>query len=231
MEKEHELSEMKSRFVSMASHEFRTPLSAISSSVDLLKRYHEARVLDKQEKHFKRIKGSVSNLITILDDFLSLEKMESGEVRLNIEKIEFGEYIQDVLKEVRPWAKEKQKVIHEHHGITEIRTDANMTRNILLNLLSNALKYSPEDTIVKLITQNHDGKLILKVMDSGMGIPKEEQHKMFSRFFRASNTIGIDGTGLGLTIVKRYLDLMGGDISLLSQVGQGTTFTVEIPIS
>lgn len=231
LDAEVELGELKSRFVAMASHEFRTPLSAIRSSLDILKRYHKMGVSDKQEKHFERIEHSVKNLITILNDFLSLEKMESGEVGIHIEKIELGEYIRDIIKEVRPWAKGKQKVVHEHEGVTEVLIDPDLTRNVLLNLLSNALKYSPEYATVKLMTQNHKRKLVLKVIDTGIGIPTEDQHKMFSRFFRASNAAGTKGTGLGLTIVKHYLDLMGGDISLSSQIGRGTTFTVRIPLA
>jgi len=231
LEKEHELGELKSRFVSMASHEFRTPLTAIVSSADLIKKYNDLGVLDKQEKHFDRIKGSVSNLITILDDFLSLEKMESDNVRINSMEINFREYIQDILLEVKPWSKDKQQVVHEHNGAIEICIDPNLTRNILLNLLSNALKYSPDESTVKLISQNQGGKLVLKVKDTGMGIPKEDQKNMFTRFYRASNANEISGTGLGLTIVKRYLELMGGDISFTSEVGKGTTFKITIPLA
>jgi PAS domain S-box-containing protein len=231
LEKEHELGELKSRFVSMASHEFRTPLTAIVSSTDLIKKYNDLGVLDKQEKHFDRIKGSVSNLITILDDFLSLEKIESDNVLINSMEINFREYIQDILLEVKPWSKDKQQVVHEHNGASEICIDPNLTRNILLNLLSNALKYSPDESTVELISQNQGGKLVLKVKDKGMGIPKEDQKNMFTRFYRASNANEISGTGLGLTIVKRYLELMGGDISFISEVGKGTTFKITIPLA
>lgn len=230
LEKEHELGELKSRFVSMASHEFRTPLTAIVSSTSLIQKYNDMGVTDKQLKHFDRIKGSVRNLITILDDFLSLEKMESGSVRINSKELDFPEYIKDILLEVKPWAKKKQQVEHNHVGASEICIDPYMTRNILLNLLSNALKYSPDESIVKLISQNQGGKLVLKVTDTGMGIPKEDQEKMFTRFYRASNANEINGTGLGLTIVKRYLELMGGDIGFTSKVGKGTTFNINIPL-
>ncbi len=231
LEKEHELGELKSRFVSMASHEFRTPLTAIVSSTSLIQKYNDMGVSDKQQKHFDRIKGSVRNLITILDDFLSLEKMESGSVRINSKELDFPEYIKDILLEVKPWAKKKQQVEHNHVGASEIRIDPDMTRNILLNLLSNALKYSPVESNVKLFSQNQGGKLVLKVTDTGMGIPKEDQEKMFTRFYRASNANEISGSGLGLTIVKRYLELMGGDIGFKSEVGKGTTFHINIPLA
>jgi signal transduction histidine kinase len=146
-------------------------------------------------------------------------------------EINFREYIQDILLEVKPWSKDKQQVVHEHNGASEICIDPNLTRNILLNLLSNALKYSPDESTVELISQNQGGKLVLKVKDKGMGIPKEDQKNMFTRFYRASNANEISGTGLGLTIVKRYLELMGGDISFISEVGKGTTFKITIPLA
>jgi len=231
LKKETELGELKSRFVSMASHEFRTPLSAILSSIDLIKKYSERGEPDKQQKHVERIKRSVRNLVTILDDFLSLEKMESGTVAINPVEIDLVEYISDVLTEVKPWTKSGQLVVHEHSGAEEVRIDSNLTRNVLLNLLSNALKYSPEGSTVKLITQNEGGKLAIQVIDRGMGIPEEEQQNMFTRFFRASNAMETSGTGLGLTIVKRYMDLMRGDIGFVSKEGKGTTFNIEIPIA
>lgn len=230
LEKEHELGELKSRFVSMASHEFRTPLSAIRSSVDLLSRYHGLGIIDKQEKHFERIKSSVRNLVTTLDDFLSLEKMESGTVAMHPVRLDFEKYIQDVLTEVGPWKKSGQQLVHVHSGAKEVEIDTDLTRNVLLNILSNALKYSPDGSIVKVMTRNEAGKLTIEVIDNGMGIPEEEQEKMFTRYFRASNAKEISGTGLGLTIVKRYLDLMRGDISFVSRAGKGTTFNIGIPL-
>ena len=230
LEKEHELSEVKSRFVAMASHEFRTPLTAIITSTNLIRKYKDLGTYDKQEKHFDRIEASVKNLITVLDDFLSLEKMESDHARINPTEVDFQEYIKDVLIEVRPWAKGKQEVVHRHRGANEIRIDQNLTRNILLNLLSNALKYSPERSLVELITGIRGENLFLQVIDKGMGIPKDDQKNMFTRFYRASNVNEISGTGLGLTIVKRYLNLMGGQIDFSSREGKGTTFNVNIPL-
>ena len=230
LKKEEELGVLKSLFVSMASHEFRTPLSAIRSSVDLLSRYHGMGIIDKQVKHFERIRRSVRNLVTTLDDFLSLEKMESGTVAMHPVQLDFGDYIQDVLTEVGPWKKTGQQVVHEHSGDQKVGIDPNLVRNVLLNVLSNALKYSPDGSIVKVVTHNEGGKLAMAVIDSGMGIPEEEQEKMFTRYFRASNTEEISGTGLGLTIVKRYLDLMQGDISFVSKAGKGTTFNIVIPL-
>ena len=186
---------------------------------------------EKQEKHLQRIKSSVRNLITILDDFLSLDKMETGKVRLHKQEIDFGEFIKDLLMEVKPWVKEKQNIAYDHCGGPTIYIDPHMTRNVLLNLLSNALKYSPAGSTVHLNTQNEAGALVIQVKDEGIGIPEEDQKNMFTRFYRASNASGISGTGLGLTIVKRYLDIMGGTIKFTSEAGKGATFRVTIPIS
>ena len=230
LDKEKKLGELKSRFVSMASHEFRTPLAAILSSVSLIKKYNERGILDHQEKHFKRIKNSVGNLTSILNDFLSLEKIESSDINLNYQEIEFNEFIEEVLMAVKPWAKDNQHINHQHHGATKLRIDPNLTQNILLNILSNALKYSPQESTVELITENKDDSLMLKVIDHGIGVPEEDQKKLFTRFFRANNASRIEGTGLGLTIVKSYLKLMKGEISFESKVDVGTTFIIKIPL-
>ncbi|NAS13730.1 PAS domain-containing sensor histidine kinase [Poritiphilus flavus] len=230
LKKEQELNELKSHFVSMASHEFRTPLAAILSSLNLIGKYKDIGALDKQEKHIQRIKKSVSNMATLLDDFLSLEKMESGKTRTNPMELNLTEYIEDILLEVQPWQKEGQRVVHMHTGHTGVNIDPHLTKNVLLNLLSNALKYSPQESTVYLSTQNHGEKLTIQVKDEGMGIPEKEQKNLFSRFFRASNAHQIGGTGLGLTIVKLYLELMGGEIDFASEEGKGTTFKVMIPV-
>lgn len=231
LEREYELNEIKSRFVAMASHEFRTPLTAIITSTNLIRKYHDLKVYDKQEKHLDRITASARNLVAILDDFLSLEKIESDQMYINPTEIDFREYIKDILIEVGPWAKEKQEVVHRHSGVNKICIDQSLTRNILLNLLSNSLKYSPKQSIVKLITSIIDKNLVIKIVDKGIGIPKEDQKNMFSQFYRASNVNEINGTGLGLTIVKRYLKMLGGDIDFSSEEGKGTTFNVYIPIT
>ncbi len=229
LQKEKDLNELKSRFVSMASHEFRTPLSAILSSAELIKRYGERGMIGKQETHVERIRSSVHNLTHILNDFLSLEKLESGKANFIPQQVIFDSFIQNVLQEVKPWAQKNQKIIHKHAGPKEVRIDTHLVQNVLLNLLSNALKYSQEGTDVSLISENLGDRLQIKVIDQGMGIPEDEQQNTFTRFFRASNVTNLKGTGLGLTILKLYLDLMEGTISFKSKLGEGTTFTVVIP--
>ncbi len=228
-EKEKQLGELKSRFVSMASHEFRTPLSSILSSANLIGRYEATEQNDKRMKHVKRIESSVRNLTTILNDFLSLEKLESGKVRYNPVEIEIQEYIQHVIDEMSLISKSDQEIVHFHEGNQQIVADEHLLKNIIINLLSNGIKYSPEGKNVELHTQYSRGKISIQVKDYGIGIPQEDQKLMFTRFFRAHNVTNIQGTGLGLTIVKRYLDLMGGEIWFESQEGVGTTFFVEIP--
>lgn len=228
-EKEKQLGELKSRFVSMASHEFRTPLSSILSSANLIGRYEKGEQHDKRMKHVNRIESSVRNLTTILNDFLSLEKLESGKVRYSPVKIEIEEYIQHVIDEMGLIAKRDQNILHFHQGGKEIFADEHLLKNIIINLLSNGIKYSPEGKNVELHTQYAEGKISIQVKDYGIGIPADDQKLMFTRFFRAHNVVNIQGTGLGLTIVKRYLDLMNGKIWFESKEAEGTTFFIEIP--
>ena len=231
LEKERELSELKSRFVSMASHEFRTPLSTILSSANLIGRYEKTEQHEKREKHVNRIESSVRNLTMILNDFLSLEKLESEKVALNPIAFEVDDFMEQIIDEVSLMAKGNQKIIHTHKGGRKLYADEHLLKNILINLLSNGIKYSKENQNVEIRTDDQDEHLKIQVKDHGIGIPMEDQKNMFTRFFRANNVTNIQGTGLGLTIVKRYLDLMNGKIWFESEEGKGTTFFVEIPKS
>ncbi len=228
LKKERDVGLLKSRFVSMASHEFRTPLTSILASAGLIDMYRERGMLDKQIKHVQRIKSSVDNLTSILNDFLSLEKLESGKIQFKTMPIDLLNFIAEVREEVSLMRK-GQIIEHQHEGDNIAEIDPHLVKNILINLLSNAIKYSAETEAVQLITEKKNGSLKIQVIDRGIGIPEEEQRQLFSRFFRASNANTIQGTGLGLTIVKRYIDLMNGSISFTSQENEGTTFVVEIP--
>lgn len=229
LSKERELNELKSRFVSMASHEFRTPLTSIMGSADILKIYGERENFAKQQKHITRIKSSVNNLTSILNDFLSLEKLESGKLEYNPEPIEFVDFLDDIAEEVKMMTGPEQHINKVHTGANLVRIDPHLVKNVLINLLSNAIKYSPKGENVDVISRNTNDELVIEVRDRGIGIPEEDQKHMFTRFFRASNAINIKGTGLGLTIVRRYLDLMDGHISFVSNSTDGTTFTIRIP--
>jgi two-component system sensor kinase FixL len=231
LQKEKELSELKSRFVSMASHEFRTPLSTILSSVTLLARYKEAEQQPKREKHINRIKSAVRNLTGILNDFLSLSKLEEGKVEVEPSSFELRSVTPEIIDEIEGLLKPGQEIILEPVSENvEFYSDKRLLKNILFNLFSNAIKYSGEGKKIFCREKIDGTNIIFEVEDQGIGIPESEHHNMFTRFFRAGNATNIQGTGLGLTIVKQYLDLLGGDISFTSEVDRGTTFTVTLPI-
>jgi two-component system sensor kinase FixL len=232
LEKEKELSELKSRFVSMASHEFRTPLSTILSSVSLISRYTESEQQDKRDKHIKRIKSSVRNLTGILNDFLSLSKLEEGKVDNDPAPFQVNELCMEIVDELQGMMKPGQQIQHSSDPANiELIQDQRLLRNILFNLLSNAIKYSEEGKMIECSTIIEKDSFYLKIEDHGMGIPKQDQAHLFTRFFRAANATNIQGTGLGLNIVRRYVDMLGGSISFESELGKGTTFHVKIPIS
>jgi signal transduction histidine kinase len=225
--REQELNELKSRFVSMASHEFRTPLSVVLSSTALISKYSEYENDERIQKHLIRIKSSIHNLRTILNDFLSLDKLEQGNVEMECDIFDFNVFMSDVVDDIRLLQKKNQGVNHSHQGDSQISLDQKKLWYIMANLVSNAIKYSDAEVHVR--SENKDGLLTITVQDSGIGIPVEEQPFLFTKFFRAKNTVNVQGTGLGLTIVKRYVDLMSGKITLLSKRDEGTTITVQLP--
>jgi PAS domain S-box-containing protein len=230
LEREKELNEMKSRFVSIASHEFRTPLSAILSSVSLIERYAAEEQTEKRHKHIERIKSSVKNLTAILDDFLSLEKLEQGRVDMHFLEFNLREFMEDIVDEMAEWLKKKrQRIQYSFKGDEMICQDKKILRNVMLNLLSNAIKYSHEEKTIGLHVESKSQNVQIAVKDEGMGIPQEAQQNLFSKFYRAANVNNIQGTGLGLNIVKRYMELLGGAISFESQENVGTTFYIEFP--
>jgi len=229
LEAEKELNALKSRFVSMASHEFRTPLSTIMSSVDLIGRYTESSSEERIHKHVERIRAKVRELTGMLNDFLSLDKLEQGTVSCNPAELDVVHMSIELIEELRSLAKPGQEIEYDHTGTERIVfQDRSMLHNVLSNLLGNAIKYSPENKRIDLFTAIADGALTIRVVDQGIGIPVEDQHHLFERFFRASNAFTVQGTGLGLNIVRKYLDLMGGSITFASTPGEGTTFTVTI---
>ncbi len=226
--KEKELNELKSRFVTTASHEFRTPLATILSSVSLIGKYNEPGDEDKRKKHINRIKLSVTHLTEILNNFLSLGKLEEGIVRNNPEPMILDQFIKSLIDDNRTLEKEEQEVNYKHiKGDTAIQLDKYLFHSILLNLISNAIKYSPEHKPIQITTEIVNQKLTLYVIDQGMGIPATDQENLFERFFRAKNVENIQGTGLGLNIVKKYAELMNAEIIIESTEGVGTTFQIE----
>jgi PAS domain S-box-containing protein len=230
LEKEKELTELKSRFLSMASHEFRTPLSTILSSTTLIEKYDALEHREKKEKHLKRIKTSVKNLTSILNDFLSLDKLEEGKNEITKTEFSLIKLIEEAKEELEPYLKEEQEIVIVNNLVIDrIVCDRNIIKNILINLLSNASKYSDEGKKITLSLLEVAEGIELQFKDSGIGIPEEDQKRLFERFFRAKNVTNIQGTGLGLNIVKRYVDLIQGKIRFISKENIGTTFTVTIP--
>lgn len=230
LEQEKKLNELKSRFVSMASHEFRTPLSTISSSTTLAEKYDSNDLIEKRSKHLKRIKSSVKNLTNILNDFLSISKLEEGLIQTNIEEINLPELILEIVDEFESEINLNKKISYSHNGLKNIKSDINLLRNTLTNLVSNAIKYTDNNGKINVLSDVKDDNLVIKVIDNGIGIPKEDQKMLFERFHRASNVANIQGTGLGLNIIARYIKLLNGNITFKSTEGEGSTFTIVLPI-
>lgn len=226
LEKERELNELKTRFVSMASHEFRTPLGTILSSASLIGKYTEAEQQEKRDKHINRIKTSVSDLTSILNDFLSLEKLEAGKIAINPTHINVETAITEIAEDMQRVCKPGQQIQYTHTGSTEVYLDELLLKNILFNLMSNAIKYSQENTSITLTTERTEDQLMIVVKDEGIGIPDKDKAHLFERFFRAKNATNIQGTGLGLNIVNKYVSSMDGTIQFESEEGVGSTFSI-----
>ncbi len=228
LEKEKELNEMKSRFVSMASHEFRTPLTTMMSSLSLVTLYAEKNDKQNQDKHVGKIKTSINNLTDILNDFLSVSKLEEGNLENSPELLDLKSFISDTVAEMQMVAN-THKINHVHIGKENASLDKKILKNILFNLLSNAIKFSPEGKSIEVTSEVKNTSVKISVKDNGIGISKEDQKNLFERFFRGHNATHIQGTGLGLNIVARYAELMNGSIDFTSEENQGTTFTIILP--
>ncbi|RNL56072.1 PAS domain-containing sensor histidine kinase [Pedobacter jejuensis] len=231
-QKEKELNQLKTRFVSMASHEFRTPLSSIQLSASLIDKYTTKQDVASVEKHTSKIKNSINNLTTILNDFLSLEKLEAGKVEASPQSFNIISFAEEITEEMQMMTKQNQHIIYEHTGTTaDVVLDSNLLKNCIINLISNSIKYSGEDTLIQFNTILKNDELVLEVKDNGIGIPKADQNNLFEPFFRAHNTGDIPGTGLGLNIVKRYVGLMKGTVACKSEQHHGTVFTLSFHFS
>lgn len=230
LDREKQLGELKSRFVTMASHEFKTPLSTILTSATLISKYKNDSEQEQRDKHLKRISDSVQHLTNLLNEFLSLGKLDEGKVGLKMEEFFLDELVSEVVTEMENQAKSGQSILIEPEGgRIQCVMDQNILRNILHNLISNAIKFSPENKPIRIKLAKNKKQLILSISDEGMGIPQEDHEHLFSRFFRAKNVETIKGTGLGLHIVQRYVELLGGSIQFESKIGEGTTFLLFFP--
>ncbi|KJH70902.1 hybrid sensor histidine kinase/response regulator [Aliterella atlantica] len=227
-----ELSELKTRFVSMVSHEIRNPLNSISTAAQLLERYGEKWDRDKKQDFFQRIKVNVKLLTELLEDVLLIGKVEAGKLEIQPTLVEIESFCNDLLEEVKLNVDGSHQLIFTSEGrCTNAYIDKKILRHILYNLIANAIKYSPPGSKVCLEVFCCEEGFVFKVKDNGIGIPLENQKHLFESFYRADNARNISGTGLGLFIVKKYVDISGGNISVESEIGVGSTFTVTLPLN
>ncbi|MDI1255461.1 MAG: PAS domain-containing sensor histidine kinase [Flavobacterium sp.] len=227
LEKEKELSKLKNRFLSMASHEFRTPLSTVHLSASLIEKYSEPYEDQKIIKHVGKIINAVTNLTTVLNDFLYMEQLEVGKVKANPAHFDLAQLTTEITEEMQLLAKGEQHIKCSHFGLRHlVFLDQNLLKNCIINLITNAIKYSGDNCCIEFTTKISDSQCIITVKDDGIGIPKEDQQHLFEPFFRAHNTGNIPGTGLGLNIVARYMALMNGSVNFSSDKKEGTLFTL-----
>jgi len=230
LETEKELSELKSRFVTMASHEFRTPLTTILSSAALLEKYNHKLAEEKKINHLQRIQAAVQHMTGLLNDVLLIGKAEAGKLEFQPTPLDLAQFCRELVEEMQQTTDTHTIAFRIHNQGTTACMDEKLLRHIFSNLLSNAIKYSPQGGVVDFDLVYKPQAAIFYVQDHGIGIPIAEQAQMFDSFHRASNVGTISGTGLGLAIVKKAVDLHGGKIALKSEVGAGTTFTVTLPL-
>lgn len=231
LEKEKLLNLLKSRFVSMASHEFKTPLTAIQLSAELIGKVAQDQDQPIIKKYTQTIKNAVKNLTNILNDFLSLELLETGRIDPILSEFDMVKFAAEITDDMQSLAKREQQINYRHFGRGRMVTlNPSLLKNCLINLISNAIKYSGPDSVIEFSTKITTNYLTIVISDNGIGIPKEDQNHLFEAFFRAHNTGNIPGTGLGLNIVTRYIALMKGKVRFNSEVNIGTTFTITLPV-
>jgi len=230
LEKEKELNTLKSRFISMASHEFKTPLSSILSSSSLISKYNQGDQVNDRLRHIDRIKASVYHLNHVLSDFLSVSRLDEGRLNPNISTFDILPMMNELQLELDNLLKQDQTLNIDIRDMPiVISSDKNILRNILYNLLSNAIKYSGEGKPIRCLIEKEGTNIKFDIIDEGIGIPEEDQKHIGSRFFRASNAVHVPGTGLGLNIVISYLNALGGHFSFTSKASVGTSITITLP--
>jgi PAS domain S-box-containing protein len=231
LQKEKELNELKTKFLSLVSHEFKTPLSGILTSATLAEKYTENEQQDKREKHLGTIRNKVHYLNNILNDFLSIERLDSGKGQYKYGDFSLKRLINEVIYNANVTLKNGQEIDYpkDIEDIT-IYQDEKILDLILSNIIGNAIKYSPEKTTIKLEVLLTESKIFFNIEDEGRGIPKKDQKHIFERYFRAENALLDQGTGIGLNISKTHLVNMGGQISFISEENKGTQFKIEVPI-
>lgn len=226
------ISQERARYLSMASHDLRTPLTTIRMSADMLQNYGDKLTEARKETHLERIQEAVTNMNDLLENILILSKSSSPNFILQFSLVNLENFCREIAEEFQPLAGSDHTINFScPENLPLVNLDERLLRHILANLLSNALKYSPSGGIVDLNVIFQENKVIFEVKDQGIGIPPEYQSKMFQQFERADNVGDIKGTGLGLSIVKQAVNLHGGNITVESSLGIGTIFTVTLPIT
>jgi len=229
---ERELNELKTKFLSMVSHEFKTPLSGILTSATLIGKYQKTEQQDKRDRHLKLIEDKVKYLNNILNDFLSVEQLEHGRTKYKMETFPLSKILNEVIYNANMLLKEGQSIAYpENIDDIILVCDETTLEIILSNLINNAVKYSAENTTIKIIVEKEEEYFNLKVIDQGIGIPEKEQKHIFSRYFRAENALLNEGTGIGLNIVKGHIENLGGTIGFESKENEGTTFHIRMPLN
>lgn len=227
--KQREMTDFQSEFLTLVSHEFRTPLTAILSSSELLERYHERLAPDARAEGLRRINAEVIRLNQMVDDLLEMSRGESGQIKFTPQPLNLLQFCQTLVKDMA--VGHTHTLTFTHFGdLTNIPADLNLLRPVLTNLIANAIKYTPSGGHIQVEARLKDEQVLISVTDEGIGIPEADQQRIFEPFYRGANVGKIKGTGLGLRIVRDYVNLHGGNITFTSEPGKGTTFTVSLPV-
>ncbi|MCX6163603.1 MAG: PAS domain-containing sensor histidine kinase, partial [Ignavibacteriae bacterium] len=233
LEKEKELSELRSRFISMTSHEFRTPLTSINTSVEILEKFSEQLTQEQKRNNLIRIHDNVQKMKRLLNDVLIIGKSDAGMYKLKLEPVDINQFCNQLIDEFHTYVmfKTKHKFKFETENLNNrVLLDKDLIKQVIENFFSNAVKYSSPGSTVYFKMNFSTRFIIFSVKDEGVGIPEEDINNLFEPFFRASNTGNVSGSGLGLAIVKRAVELHNGKIGVKSEIGKGTKFTVTIPL-
>lgn len=229
---ERELNELKTKFLSMVSHEFKTPLSGILTSAMLIGKYPNSDQQSKRDRHIQLIEDKVKYLNNILNDFLSVEQLEHGKTKYKMECFPLSKILNEVIYSANMFLKEGQSIEYpENIEDIILVCDETVLEIILSNLINNAVKYSSENTSIKIIVAQEEDYFTMQIIDRGIGIPEQEQKHIFNRYFRAENALLNEGTGIGLNIVKGHIENLGGTIRFESQENVGTSFFIRMPIN
>jgi len=229
-QKEKELNSMQTKFMSLASHEFKTPLSGILTSASLIDKYNEINSKEKIHAHTHTIKSLVNQLNSILDDFLFLEKTESDNYFFQLSRFKICELLNRLIEDANIILKEGQRIeLETCHESIELMQDRKIIDIIIRNVLYNAIKYSEKNSTIKIRMEKREN-LKIAIIDQGIGIPRDAQEFVFDRFYRAKNVLHIKGTGIGLNIVKKHMEKLNGSVEVKSEEHKGTTVTINLPL-